>query len=86
MPAEVVDRHDRRVVHLRDELRLALEALLGFVAQLGRRNELDGDVAIQPWVTGAIDDAHAAASELRDDLVTICARRCPASNRPDPAP
>ena len=26
--AEVVDRNDRRVVHLRDELRLALEALL----------------------------------------------------------
>ena len=72
MPAEVVDRDDGRVVHLRHQLRLALEALLGLGAQLGRRNQLDGDVAIEPRVAGAVDDPHAAAAQFRDDLVTIC--------------
>ena len=36
VPAEVVDGDDGRVVHLRDELRLALEALLGLGAELRR--------------------------------------------------
>ena len=64
VPAEVVDRDDGRVVHLRHQLRLALEALLGLGAQLGRRDQLDGDVAIEPRVAGAIDDPHAAATQF----------------------
>ena len=37
VPAEVVDRHDGRVVHLGDELRLALEALLDLGRQVASR-------------------------------------------------
>ena len=78
--AEVVDGHDGRVVHLRDQLRLALEALLGLGAQLGRRDQLDGDLAIEPRVAGAVDDAHAAAAQFRDDLVPL--RETAAQHRP----
>ena len=35
--AEVVDRDDRRVVHLRDDLRLALEALLELRREVAAR-------------------------------------------------
>jgi hypothetical protein len=59
------------VVHLRDQLRLALEALLRFGAELRRRDQFDRYVAIEARITGAIHDAHAAAPEFRDDLVAI---------------
>ena len=34
-----------------------------------RRQQLDRHMPIQAWVKGLIDDAHAAAAELADDLV-----------------
>jgi hypothetical protein len=69
--AEVVDGDDGRVVHLGDQLRLALEALLGFGAELRGRDQLDRDVSVQPRIACAVDDAHPTASELRDDLVPV---------------
>ena len=71
VPPEVVDRHDRRVVHLGDELGLALEALLDLGRQVRRGDELDRDLAVQERVARAVDDAHAAASELPEDLVAV---------------
>ena len=71
VPAEVVDRHDRRVVHLGDELGLALEALLELGRQVARGDELDGDLAVEQRIARAVDDAHAAAPELPEDLVAV---------------
>lgn len=53
------------------QLRLALEALLGVCAELRRLNQLDCDVAIEPRVVRAIDDSHAAATELGHDFVAF---------------
>ena len=69
--AEIVDRDDRRVVHLGDQLRLALEALFELGRQIARRDELDGDLAVEQRVARAVDDAHAAAAELPEDLVAV---------------
>jgi hypothetical protein len=69
--AEVVDRHDGRMVHLRDDLSLALEAFLGVLREVPGRDELDGDVAVQDRVLRPVDDAHPAAPQLREDLVAV---------------
>ena len=68
--ADVVERADVRVVELRDGARLALEAgpHLGRGGQV-RGQHLDGDVAAQPGVVGAIDLAHAARADLLDHSV-----------------
>ncbi len=71
MPPEVVDRHDGRVVHLRDDLGLALEALLGVLREVPGRDQLDRDVAVQDGVLRAVDDAHPAAPQLGEDLVAV---------------
>ena len=71
VPPEVVDRHDGGVVHLGDELGLALEPLLDLGRQVRRRDQLDRDLAVQERVARAVDDAHAAASELPEDLVAV---------------
>ena len=68
--ADVVERADVRMVQPRDRARLAVEAL----AQLRARGEmrgqdLDGDVAVETRVAGAIDLAHAAGAERGDDFV-----------------
>jgi hypothetical protein len=56
---------------------LALEALapIGIGCQIGRQ-DLDGDVAVQPRVARAIDLAHAAGTERGEDFVR-------AETRPD---
>ncbi len=71
VPAQIVDRHDPGVVHLRDDLRLAEEALLETRAEASRRNQLHRDIAREDRVARAIDHAHAAPPELSEDLVTI---------------
>ena len=68
--ADVEERADVRMLQRRDGARFALEAL----AQLrvgGERvgQDLDGDGAIEPRVTRAVDLAHPARAERRDDLV-----------------
>ena len=64
MLADVVERADVRMIERRDRAGFALEAL-------GERalDGLDGDVAIEPDVVGAIDVAHAAGSGGVDDFV-----------------
>ena len=39
------------------------------ICREGRRQDFDGDVPVELGVAGAIDLAHAAGAELRDDLV-----------------
>ena len=63
------------------------------VASQIRWQEIDRDVAVEAWVMGLVDDAHAARPELADDLVrpeggarferhqSTGTRRCSASNR-----
>ena len=69
--SEVVDRDDPGMVHLRDDLRLALETLLDLGRQLRRGQQLDGDVAVQQRIARAVHDSHAAAAELGRDLVAV---------------
>ena len=71
VPPEVVDRNDGRVVHLRDDLGLPLEALFGVLREVPGRDQLDRDVAVQDRVLRAIDDAHPTAPKLGEDLVAV---------------
>jgi hypothetical protein len=65
-----VNRRDIRMVQRRQDARLSLEArqTCGVV---GKRlwQDLDGDVAAQARVTGAIDLAHPAGADRREDFV-----------------
>ena len=70
LTSHVVERADVRVRQLRDRLRLTLQTL----ARLGRRGQprgqdLDRDLAAEPRVFGAVDLAHSARAERREDLV-----------------
>ena len=76
----VVEADDVRVLEPRERGRLALEAhaQLGLVGDPGVE-DLHGDVAVEPLVVRAPDDAHAAATELlaqpvapSDDLDLRC--------------
>ncbi len=69
--SQIVDRHDRGVVHLGHELGLALKAFLELCRQVVRGDELDGDLAIEERVFRSINHTHAAAAELGDELVAI---------------
>jgi hypothetical protein len=77
-PSDAVDGDDMRVLELRRDAALALEALDEALVEceLGRQ-DLDGDVAIQPALTGAIDDRHPAAADLLEDVVIV--RECRAN-------
>ena len=80
---DAVDLRDVRMVEGGEDLGLALEAGQAVAAaRLGcagvsrqmRRQDLDGDVAIQLGVAGAIDLAHRAGAEGADDFVDAKAR------------
>ncbi len=68
--ADVVERADVRMVERRGGARLALEALerRGILRELGRE-ELDGDLAAETRVLGAVDDTHPAFADLVEDAV-----------------
>ena len=61
---DAVDRRDVGVAERRQQPRLTLEPRdpIGAAGDLGRK-DLDGDVAAEPRVVGAIDLAHAAAPQ-----------------------
>jgi hypothetical protein len=68
--ADVVERADVRVLERRDQPRLALEALAELrVGGERRRQDLQGDDAIETRVVGSIDLAHSALPERREDLI-----------------
>jgi hypothetical protein len=59
--ARVVDRHDVRVLERRGDPRLALEALAEvLVGREVRRDDLEGDRAVEREVRRPVDDAHPA--------------------------
>ena len=69
--AELVDRHDVRMVQGGRRLRLALEASDLFRVGRGRQQDLDGDRAIELRVLREEHLAHAAGADLLDDPV-VC--------------
>ncbi len=68
--ADLVNRHDAGVVQQRDGLGFILEpAQLGVVGQESGLDHLEGDGPIEADLPGLVDDAHAAAAQLFQDLV-----------------
>src|SRR5262249_13668080 len=68
--ADLVDRHDMRVVETGDGLGLVAEASEVVVAGPGPCAEhLQRDEAVEGALAGLVDDAHAAAAEDAVDLV-----------------
>ena len=68
--ADVEQRADVRMIERRDRARLALEAVAKLRVGRERRGEdLDRDGAIEPRVARAIDLAHAARADERDDFI-----------------
>ena len=66
--ADVVDPAHMRMFDMRHRLGLAHESRAAIVVD-PPRHDLDGDGSVQAAVVGAIDLAHAAPAERRDDLV-----------------
>ena len=67
---EAVDRADVRMIERGQHLGLALEACEAFGVVSNRcGQQLQRDVAPEPGIACAIDLAHAASAEQRDDLV-----------------
>src|SRR5207249_2942831 len=68
--ADVIQRADVRVIERRNRLGFALEALAEpRVVDALFRKDLDGNRAVQSRVARAIDLAHPAGSERRDDFI-----------------
>jgi hypothetical protein len=68
--SHVVHRHDVGMTQRRHRTRLLLEAgtARGILSEVFRQ-DLDGDVAVEPDVTGAIHLAHTARAEGSEDFV-----------------
>ena len=68
LAADVVDRHDVRMLQVSGRLRLVLETLqlLG-VQRRGERQDLQGHAPPQGVLLGLVDDAHAAAADFAED-------------------
>lgn len=70
LASDVEETADVRVRERRDRSRLALETLpSSFVEREMRRKDLDRDGAIEACVDRAVDFAHAAGADRRNDLV-----------------
>jgi len=67
---KVVDRSDVRVVKFGQGQRFSAETLTGrIVAELAGREDLQGHIAIQPLIEGAVDDTHSTRPDLFNDQV-----------------
>ena len=78
----VVDRHDVRMGQPSGRLRLALEPLADVLLEGELRGQhLDGDAALQPLVARAVNDAHAAATDLPFDGIGVAQRLSDASGK-----
>jgi hypothetical protein len=74
--AHLVDGDDVRVVERGRRLRLVAEAMDGgLVGEPGAQDHLERHGAAEARVARLVDDAHAAAAELLEDLVVGEARR-----------
>ena len=72
---ETMDRRDVWMVQRCEQLRLTLEPdeAVGISGEQFRQ-DLQGDVAVEPRITGALDLAHAAGAQQADDFVRTDAR------------
>ncbi len=67
---DLVDDGDVRMLECGGGLRFLHEPALAIgVGHQLRRQDLEGDLAVQPHVDGAVDDPHAAAADFVDDTV-----------------
>ena len=67
---DTVDRSDVWMVQRGEDLGFALKTRQPIgIRRQRRRDDLDGDFALQPRVRRAIDLAHAAGADLRNDFV-----------------
>jgi hypothetical protein len=69
---DVVKAHDIRMRDLAADAHFFVESLLIAAAA---REEFDGDGLSQPEIVGAIDDAHSAATDQRDDAISAAENR-----------
>ena len=68
--ADLVDRHDAGVVEVAGGLGLGVEPLdVGLAGELPGQDHLQGHEAVEAHLPGLVDDAHAAAGDLAEDLV-----------------
>src|SRR5262249_21371639 len=67
--AHVVDRQDVRMIERARRLRFIGETPPPRRVGAGVREDLDGDVAVQPWVPRTIHLPHAACTQQRDDFI-----------------
>ena len=68
--ADVEDRADIRMIERGRGARFALEPFEGFAIRGERgRQEFDGDLPAQARVFGAIDHAHAALAQVRNNAI-----------------
>ena len=86
---DVVDAHDVRTGHLPRQQQFLAETLERFgLAREFRAQQLDGDVDIERLIAAAIDHAHAADAEHRDDAEPVgedVARRATRTDRVAPS-
>jgi hypothetical protein len=61
---EVIDRHDRWMIHLRNKFGFVLESLLRLGVKHRRGDQLDRNLTIKQRVARAIDDTHATAAQF----------------------
>jgi hypothetical protein len=70
MLADLVDGDDVRMIEVGRRLGLSVEALdFRFAGELAGQDHLEGDDSIEADLPGAIDDAHAAAGDLLEQLI-----------------
>ncbi len=68
--ADLVDRHDVRVVELGDGLGLILKSQqLGFRGENARLDQLEGDRPIERDLAGFQDNAHSPSPQLAQDFI-----------------
>jgi len=69
--ANVVHRNDVGMIELGGGLGLAQQTGAAFGAQAGSAQHLDGHIAVEQCIVRAIDDAYAAAAQLRVEAVAL---------------
>ena len=70
MLADLVNGNDLRMVHLGGRLRLVVKALqFGGRGEPAREDHLQGDETVEALLAGLVDDAHAPAGDLLQQLI-----------------
>ena len=73
----IIDRHDTRMLEACERRCLARQALAAVRRERGFPQHLQSDLAIKPRVPDAVHRSHAAAPQLREELVARASQgRC----------